>query len=91
MSREITLIFVVAWPTVQGVKLYENMRMVYIIYLKTPFLVPGIMSNMNKKVSGSKSYLSYGIWKILSAKLFFFNLELNPGTINGVLRLVYGT
>ena len=48
-----------------------------------PFLVPGIKSNMKKKVSGLVPFL---YMYLIDTKLFFFNLELIPGTINGISR-----
>ena len=54
-------------------------------YLNTPFLVPGIKSNMKKKVSGLVPLL-YMYLMDTKFETFFFNLDLIPGTINGVLR-----
>ena len=54
-------------------------------YLNTPFLVPGIKSNVKKKVSGLVPLL-YMYLIDTKFETFFFNLGLISETINGILR-----
>ena len=62
-----------------------NYLVVNLIYLNIQFLVPGIKSNVNNKVSG---FVPLFYMYLIDTKFetFFFNLGLIPGTINGVLR-----
>ena len=55
-------------------------------YLNTPFLVPGIKSNVKKKSLRFSTSLIYVFDRYTKFEIIFFNLSLFPGTINGVLR-----